>query len=87
MVARSAVPASASRLSIIGQDHVTDTGHTGPRTASIKAHSAHHPPDGVPIRSSLTPTEMKHRRLVNRPEGVSGLLEVTGGKNQGCSLR
>jgi hypothetical protein len=30
------------------------------RRATIKAHSAHHPPDGVPIHSPLAPTEMKH---------------------------
>ncbi len=55
-----AVPASASRLSFIGQA-------MWPMRATIKAHSAHHPPDGVPVHSSLAPTEMKHHPLLNCP--------------------
>jgi hypothetical protein len=39
------------------QSEVAEAGHTVPQTASIKAHSAHHPPDGVPIHSPLAPTD------------------------------
>jgi hypothetical protein len=31
--------------------------YLSPRQGAIKAHSAHHPPDGVPIHSPLAPTD------------------------------